>query len=132
LNLIWPIDQYMGAIRGYGKNMDAAYSGRLISRGRAYGLLASAMLIGYFVCPPIAELAARACDGGLICPAKVERGVYEVFAVATAISFIAGFLASREIDKDRTSRQVTASTIFAVHTAFFGGVIWVMLHAAFR
>lgn len=89
------------------------------------------MLVGYFVAPPISDLAMRACVNSLICPAKVEHGIYEVFAVATAVSLMAGFLISREIDKYPTARHITAATTFAALTAFFGGVLWVMLRAAF-
>lgn len=103
----------------------------LMSRGRVYGLLASALLIGYFVVPPVSDLSMRACAGNLICPTKVERGIYEVLAAATAICLVAGLLISREIDKHPAARSVTAATIFATLTAFFGGTIWLMLHAAF-
>lgn len=111
--------------------MNAMNSVRLMSRGRVYGLVASVLLIGYFVVPPVADLSMRACASSLICPAKVERGIYVVFAAATAICLVAGFLVSREIDKYPTARGVSAAAIFAALTAFFGGTIWLMLHAAF-
>lgn len=111
--------------------MDAMNTVRLMTRGRVYGSAASVLLIGYFVVPPIADLAMRACAGSLICPTKVEGGTYEVFTVATAICLIAGLLISREIDKYPAARSVSAAAIFAALTAFFSGTIWLMLHAAF-
>ncbi|MHA6766534.1 hypothetical protein [Sphingobium ummariense] len=104
---------------------------RLMSRGRVYGSVASILLTGYFVAPPVADLSIRACDGSLICPTKVEQGIYEVFVAVTAVCLISGFLISREIDKYPSTRNVIAAAIFAVLTAFFGGAIWLMLRAAF-
>lgn len=111
--------------------MDAKNAVRYISRGRVYGLIASVLLIGYFVVPIIVDLAGRACAGPLICPANVETGVYGVLAVAAAISLLAGFLISREIGKYPTGSNGTAALIFAAMTAFFGGIVWVVLEAAF-
>jgi chromate transport protein ChrA len=104
---------------------------RRLLRGRASGLLGSLLLLGYFVVPPVVGLAKSACTGRWICPSKVEDGVYSVLAVAAAICLIAGFLISREVDKQPPNRPIAAATIFALLLAFFAGLLWLMLHAAF-
>lgn len=111
--------------------MDKLRHLRCMSRGRVYGSVATLLLIDYFVVPPIADLSKRACLGSLICPTKVERGIYEFFAAVTTLCLLAGFLISREIDKYPEGGSYTALAIFTTLSALFGGTIWLMLHAAF-
>jgi hypothetical protein len=112
-------------------DMNAMNAAHWMPRGRIYGAVASASLIGYFVVPPINDLAMRTCAGPLVCPTKVARGVYEVLAVAAVISLLAGLLISREIGKHPTGGNRTAGIIFAALTCFFGGIVWIILQAAF-
>jgi len=103
---------------------------RLWTRGRALGAVASALLLIYFIVPPMWDLANRSCDLSPTCPAPIERGVVPVLAIFSLYCLLVGFFIGRIVDQGPQDRRSVA-VAFLLALSLFGGFLWLMVRAAF-
>ena len=103
---------------------------RLWTRGRTYGLVGSSLLLIYFVVPPIWALAKAPCGLAPTCPAPIEKGVVPALTLASFYCLLVGYFISRIIDQGLQGRRGEAGA-FVLALGLFGGILWLMLHAAF-
>ena len=102
----------------------------LWTRARVLGALGSALLLAFFILPPIWNLTNRPCDLSATCPAPIERGLVPVLGLLGSYCVLAGFFISRILDAGRQDRRTTA-LVFVLALAVFGGLLCLMIHAAF-
>jgi len=103
---------------------------RLWTRGRVLGAVGSALLLAYFIVPPVWDLANRPCDLSPTCPAPIETGVVPVLGIFSLYCLLVGFFISRIVDAGPQDRR-TVTVVFLLALGLFGGFLWLMVHAAF-
>lgn len=102
----------------------------LWSRGCVVGAVASTLLLAYFIIPPVWQITHGPCDIAPTCPPPIARDVIFVLGVLGVYCLLAGFFIGRSVDRAAQEGRSTA-VAFLVMLGLFGGLLWVMIQAAF-